>query len=86
MSLHSSTTLLCLSTTGPTGSICKFYNFDKKHLGWVQRQITALLAWRIYPGVKTSVTPDERDEVDAGDVVEGVGADGLATGSSIPNE
>jgi len=26
---HSSTTLLCLSTTGPTGSICKYYNFDK---------------------------------------------------------
>jgi hypothetical protein len=29
---HGSTTLLCLSITGPTGSNCKYYNFDKKSL------------------------------------------------------
>jgi hypothetical protein len=50
---HSSTTLLCLSTTGPTGSICKYYNFDRKRSEWVQRQITALLEWRLQPGEKT---------------------------------
>jgi hypothetical protein len=43
---HSSTTLLCLSTTGPTGSNRKYLNFDKKHSVWVQRQIPALLHWR----------------------------------------
>ena len=33
-------------------------------------------------GVETPVIPDEPDVLGADDVVEGVGADGLATGSS----
>jgi hypothetical protein len=33
-------------------------------------------------GVKTRITTDESDLLDAGDGVEGIGADGLAVGSS----
>ena len=35
-----------------------------------------------YPEVKTPLTPDQPDVVDTGDVVEGLGVDGLATASS----
>ena len=34
------------------------------------------------PGEETPVTPDEPDVLDAGDVVEGIGVDGLAACSS----
>jgi hypothetical protein len=36
-----------------------------------------------YPGAETQDIPDEDDEVDAGDVVEELGVDSLATGCRV---